>query len=368
MGRRTTRVLARRAAAISSVLAVAPFVATVSPAQAATNPGTNWQPSAQSDSACMQPGLQCDIAVLADINAARAAEGVGPMVLPTNYENLSLPQQILVVTNLERTGRGLVPASGLSASLDTIATAAAVAGVDPNPPSFNGDALASNWAGGIESPLLVDFYWMYDDGPGSPNIDCSSPSDPGCWVHRDNILYPFDAPLAFGAAELTSGSSSASVTELFVGGDLAMGAGAADALLGPSWSALSQSLRPLLSAVSLSFAQTTGPQQLRVTASAQNIPVTARTSAGWQVSPTSCQLSGGASCVLTVSRSPGSTAGSGKLTLDGPAGSQTVSLTSSAPAVSTTAPPSSDTAGVAKVALPSKPKASAHKKKRTHRK
>lgn len=330
MGRWTTRVLAPRAAAISSALAVTALATTVAPAQAATNPNTNWQPSAQTDSACVQSGLQCDVAVLTDINAARAAEGVGPMTLPTNYESLSQAQQILVVTNLERTGRGLVPASGLSASLDTVAAAAAASDVDPDPSTYNGDALASNWAGGIESPLLVDFYWMYDDGPGSPNIDCGSPTDPGCWVHRDNILYPFNAPLAFGAAEL----DNSSVTELFVGGDTTIVPGAADALVGPSWSTLSQTLQPALSATALSFTQTTGTQQLRISAS-QGIRVSASTTAGWQVSPTSCQLSAGASCELTVSWDGGATAGSGKLTLSGPAGSTTVSLSSSAAANST---------------------------------
>ncbi|HUY24713.1 MAG TPA: hypothetical protein VMV09_05335, partial [Candidatus Saccharimonadales bacterium] len=30
--------------------------------------------------------------------------------------------------------------------------------------------------------------WMYNDGPGSFNIDCPSASSPGCWIHRDDIL------------------------------------------------------------------------------------------------------------------------------------------------------------------------------------
>jgi hypothetical protein len=338
MGRWTKRVLSRRAAAITTALTLAPLAVAASPAYA--NPSVSYSPSAQTLNDCGQGNtLQCDIDALGDINQARAAEGVGPMILPTNYESLSEPQQILVVTNLERTGRGLVPASGLSASLDSIAAAAAAADQDPDPQNFSGNAMASNWAGGISDPLLVDFYWMYDDGYPSPNLDCGAPTDSGCWDHRDNILYPFDAPLAFGAAELNQ-SGSASVTELFVGGDTATASGAVDALLGATWNSISKSLQPLLSATSVLLNGTTGVGQLRVTASSQQVNMTAKASAGWQVSPASCQLAAGASCELSVTRSAGSTAQSGTLTLSGPAGTSTVSLSAPAPSAPVAAPAS----------------------------
>ena len=297
------------------------------PAAAAANPSVSYSPSAQTLTDCAQGNtMQCDVDALGDINEARATEGVGPMVLPTNYESMSEPEQILTVTNLERTARGLIPASGLSASLDTIASVAAAADLDPDPLNIAGDAMGSNWAGGMADPLLVDFNWMYDDGYGSTNLDCTSPTDPGCWVHRDNILFPFDAPLAFGAAELNYPRGGASVTELFVGGDAAIVPGAVDALLGPSWKVLSQSLQPLLSATSLVLGTSNGVAPLRVTAASQHIPVTARASAGWQVTPSSCTLSAGASCELSVSRSPGSTSSSGTLTISAPAGATTVPL------------------------------------------
>jgi hypothetical protein len=339
MGRWTVRLLAGRAAAIGCALALTSLVGGVPTARAAANPSASWQPSAQTDDACGQApiGIQCDVAALTDINEARAAEGVGPMILPTNYETLSQPQQMLVITNLERTARGLVPASGLSGSLDTVATVAALAQLDPNPQHFNGDAMASNWAGGFASPLLVDFYWMYDDGPGSNNFDCNAPTDPGCWDHRDNILFPYDAPLAFGAAEVSLLGGAPSVTELFVGGDQALLPGAVDALLGPTWGAISKSLQPLLSATALLLNGPGGTGSLRVTASSQTISIGARTTAGWQVSPSSCQLAAAATCVLTVTRTAGSTAGAGKLTLSGPAGTTTVPLSATAAAVVTPA-------------------------------
>jgi hypothetical protein len=364
MGRWTKRVLARRAAAITCALVATPLAAMISPGPAAADPTVNYTPSDTTLSACGQGNtLSCDINALSDINEARAAEGVPPMVLPTNYETLSEPQQILVVSNLERTGRGLVPASGLSASLDTIASAAALINADPDPLNIAGNAMASNWAGGIPDPLLVDFYWMYDDGYGSPNLDCTSPSAQGCWVHRDNIIYPFDAPVAFGAAEL----NNSSVTELFVGGDLAIVPGAVDALLGPSWTALSVSLRPLLSTSSLILSGPAAVQQLRVTASSQSIPVSARTSGGWQVSPTSCTLTAGASCELSVSHSAGSTAHTGTLTLNGPAGTTTVSLSAPAP-TAPVAVPSSPRPGSDVSHRATRPKRKPTRRKPAHRK
>lgn len=365
MGRWTKRVLARRAAAITTALTLTPFLVAATPAYA--NPSVNYSPSDSTLNDCAQGNtMQCDIDALGDINQARAAEGVGPMVLPTNYESMTEPQQILTVTNLERTGRGLIPASGLSASLDSIASAAAAADQDPDPQNFSGDAMASNWAGGISDPLLVDFYWMYDDGYPSPNIDCAAPTDSGCWDHRDNILYPFDAPLAFGAAELNQGGS-ASVTELFVGGDTATVSGAVDSLLGATWNTISQSLQPVLSAASVLLNGTTGVGQLRITASAQNISVSARTSSGWQVSPSSCTLAAGTSCELSVSRSAGSTAKTGTLTLSGPAGTSTVSLNAPAPSAPVSVPasphPGSDVTHKA-----TKPKRTPKRRKPVHHK
>jgi hypothetical protein len=333
------------------------------PALAASNPSVNRVPSAATGAACGQEpvSLSCDIAALTDINAARAAEGIGPMVLPTNYESLTQPQQLLVIANLERIGRGLVPASGLSPTLNTVATVAALANKDPNPSTISGNVMASNWAGGVGSPLFVDFLWMYDDGVGSYNLLCNAPSDPGCWGHRDNILYPFDAPVGFGAAELTTPSWGSSVTELFVGGDVALDPGGADALTGPTWTTLSQSLRPLLSAASMVFGAGTSTSQLQVTAAAQSITVSAATSSGWQVSPASCQLSPGSSCTLNVSRTPGASPTSGKLTVTGPAGDNTVTLSSAVTPLRVAAP--ARTKAKANANAKARPKAKPHHKR-----
>jgi hypothetical protein len=302
-------------------------------AAASGDPSSNGQLSSATEQACWPNDLApaCELAVLADINAARASEGVGPMTLPSGYDSLSAPQQLLVLANLERIGRGLIPAGGLSGSLNAIAAVAAAADLDPSPPLLTGDALTANWAGGTASPLIADFMWMYDDGLGSGNIDCTISNQSGCWGHRHDILYPFSAPLVMGAAFAPSTLDGPSLTELFVGGDTATAVGAADALLAPTWSTISQSLQLALSATSLVLSHGAGSGQLVVSAPGMSMDVIASITGGgsaWQVSPSSCALAAGSSCALTVTGRAGS---AGTLTLFGPAGNQTVTLASQAP-------------------------------------
>jgi hypothetical protein len=166
----------------------------------------------------------CVRPVLAAIDRARAAEGIAAMRLPSGFTALSQPRQLLVIANLERSDRGLTPAIGLSRGLNQNALAAARINQDPVPNPFYGNAYGSNWAGGLGSTLAVDFLWMYDDGPGSYNIDCRSAHDAGCWGHRRNLLYPYQSPLAMGAAVIGT-----SMTEVFVGADGQTGRGQADA-------------------------------------------------------------------------------------------------------------------------------------------
>jgi hypothetical protein len=42
----------------------------------------------------------------------------------------------------------------------------------------------------LADPLAADYFWMYWDGPGSLNPDCVNPGDPGCFGHRNIILFP----------------------------------------------------------------------------------------------------------------------------------------------------------------------------------
>lgn len=157
------------------------------------NPAANIAPDPDFLTVCSgtapDTSSACTQAALAAIDGGRAAEGLPPMVLPTDWASLTPAEQLFVATNLERTVRGLPPLSGLDPSLDQAAAAGAADGSDPAPPAgYPYEIWAANWAGALGNPLEAIDLWMYDDGPGSANVDCPSAGAAGCWGHRDNIL------------------------------------------------------------------------------------------------------------------------------------------------------------------------------------
>jgi hypothetical protein len=172
----------------------------IGPVSVALNPAANsvWpQPSCSAHSPVTPPGLDCaDRTYLATIDQARRAEGLGQMALPTDYPHPPPPEQILVVTNSERGSRGLPTFAGLTARLNYYAEAGARAHEDPSDPAGN---WSSNWAG-TSDPLAADFLWMYDDGPGGENLDCTTSDPNGCWGHRQNILGNYGPHPEMGAA------------------------------------------------------------------------------------------------------------------------------------------------------------------------
>jgi phospholipid N-methyltransferase len=134
---------------------------------------------------------------IAAIDNARAQEGLPAVQMRlAAFHALSIPQQLFVLTNLERTVRNLPPVLALTQQLDDVAAQGALTTGDP---ALNGwhltggrQAIAwnSNWAGGL-STLAANYYWMYSDGPGF-NIDCTNTNTSGCWAHRKNILVPIE--------------------------------------------------------------------------------------------------------------------------------------------------------------------------------
>jgi hypothetical protein len=152
------------------------------------------------------------------IDNARSVEGLPPMTLPSNWTSLDPAEQLFVGTDLERVVRGLAPLSALSSALDDAATSAAIAGTDPSPPA---GFPASRWGGNsgqfVGSPLEVLYYWMYDDGPGSPNIDCSTTNSDGCFGHRLNVLLALACtPCVAGASWVALQDDRGNATELIV--------------------------------------------------------------------------------------------------------------------------------------------------------
>jgi hypothetical protein len=122
------------------------------------------------------------------------------MALPSNWSRLTAPEQVFVLLDLERTGRGLPPFLGLNAALSKTAQRAAKLSEDPETaPGFavGNDPQGAPGVSGIlalaQSPMEADYGWMYDDGWGgsaakTPNFDCTSAQSRSCWGHRDAVL------------------------------------------------------------------------------------------------------------------------------------------------------------------------------------
>jgi hypothetical protein len=185
-----------------------------------------------------QDNTSCNSLVLRAITRARKKlEHLGGMSFSLSaYEKLSPDEQLFVTANLERIARGLPPAVVLTRSLDKIAQDGAKEDTDPPlnkvpttlPGGGHWSGLGGNWAAGWDNALGSDYAWMYDDGLGSSNIDCTKSNRAGCWGHRDNILGTFDSSSTCGGGqfELAMGAGHVakshlenldSETELFAG-------------------------------------------------------------------------------------------------------------------------------------------------------
>jgi hypothetical protein len=189
-------------AAAVVVIALGAFgVASASAATAGILPPAN--PATDCDARGGQPDF-----TVKGLDRCRAKEGVGRLVLPSNWAALTGPQQLLVLIDLERVNRGLAPVVGLSPALDRLAAAGARSHADPSFPSGG-----FQWAGGVwssgASTITADYGWMYDDGPKGLDIneDCpASGRSSSCWLHRDIILRTGSSGALVGGAGSTRGS------------------------------------------------------------------------------------------------------------------------------------------------------------------
>jgi hypothetical protein len=307
---------------------IAPTPSRLRPQDEIPDPSANVTPSSAFWAACYPtPDAGCDAAALSDFDQARADEGLGPMTLPSDFDSLSVAQQLFVLADIERVDRGLIPISAMSAPINALALTGAENDTDPDFPNpFYGNYGGSNWAGAGTSSLFPEFLWVYDDGVGSGNEDCTQAGDPGCWGHRHNILEEanYEAPLLMGAAEVSDPMYGGSSAEEFISGDHK------DSPLTPKWSAI-QALFPVgLSTTAVALSTSTA-QTVPITAwaSGLDMDVTATVTAGasaWSVSPPSCSLSAGTECTVDVHWDAGP-ATSGILTVTGPNGAQYVTLT-----------------------------------------
>jgi hypothetical protein len=215
----------RRAAAVVALIA-AGVSANAALASVRRHPDHNIPAKPAYDAACAgyrSNSADCISKAVAAINHARSLEHVRPMVLPHNFATLSYSEQTFVVTDLERVDRGLRPFRGITAKLNRTARQAAVADADPAPAyAAIGEFVLlnyqSNWTSTF-GPLAGDYGWMYDDGYGSYNVDCASPSAPGCWAHRDIILASYeDKPSLISGVGSDNQNGLVSIAQLFVAG------------------------------------------------------------------------------------------------------------------------------------------------------
>jgi hypothetical protein len=169
---------------------------------APANPAANMP--IRTPASCSAPtSPTCENAVVAALDAARTTLGLGPYTLPADFDSLPAANQLFVLSNLDRVAYGLPVISGLSPALSNAAAAGVSSDADPNPSAIvPPDAgWSSNWAGGFANAPLAYYEWMYDDGLGSPNLDCRSATDSGCWGHRQDVLaFAAAAALVMGAA------------------------------------------------------------------------------------------------------------------------------------------------------------------------
>lgn len=160
------------------------------------DPAGNVAPVPNYEDVCTASGLDseptCVGAVVAALDRARGLEGVGPVVLPDDFGQLPVPEQLFVAVDLERVDRGLPPAIGLTATLDADAATGARRSADPPFPTQPRYTVSdTEWAGGSVNGLDAVYGWMYQDGYDSGNLDCSRPTASGCWGHRHGILDDF---------------------------------------------------------------------------------------------------------------------------------------------------------------------------------
>jgi hypothetical protein len=176
-------------------------------------PPGSVRPTPNYSSSCAPIGedssTTCIRLTLAAIDAARASEGLGPILLPADFARLTVPEQLFVVLDRERVDRGLAPFAGLSAALDANARSGAAAANLPPPPGRAYTSVDTEWIGAVDNGLDADYQWLYDDGPNSGVPGCSSSKTSGCWADREIVLQRFGrGPLVMGAAYLPNGDTS----------------------------------------------------------------------------------------------------------------------------------------------------------------
>jgi hypothetical protein len=171
-----------------------------------SDPSSNYAPHIPASCASAPTGTSCLKGGLSYLDKARGHLHQATYKLPSDFLKLPADKQVFILTNLDRGLYKLSPIAGVTNELNQDAWAGVHSDADPfsNDPHFQ--YFTSNWAYGYPNVLFAYGSWMYDDGPGSPTIDCRPPQKiSGCWGHRHDILWELpkqyaSGPTAMGAA------------------------------------------------------------------------------------------------------------------------------------------------------------------------
>lgn len=155
----------------------------------------------------------CEAASAQALDAAMQGEGLTPVSITSSFWALPYDQQLLFLANADRTARNLPAAAGPDSQLDGYALTGARNDADPRDP--NNVSWGSNWAW-VPNTVAAEFEWVYNDGLGSGNVDCTAGNTSGCWGHRENILREWSGPVDFGGACVTAAQNARSCAEIFV--------------------------------------------------------------------------------------------------------------------------------------------------------
>jgi hypothetical protein len=236
ISRRST-VLATVLALMCGVLAAGPTTAGARTPNRPTVPTANpWpknpphniepKPDVNRSSACTghPRSKACGAQIVRALDHAHAVLGKSAYALTPRFLSLTGRDQLLVLTNDDRRSYGETTIRGRNVALDNNADHWAareqdphgVAVVDHHQAGFIGSNLAVG-SGPITNPLFAYYLWMYFDGPGGPNADCSSAGAPGCWGHRHVTLYqhPHTEQVLMGVGIAHLGNGEVSWTELY---------------------------------------------------------------------------------------------------------------------------------------------------------
>jgi hypothetical protein len=123
------------------------------------------------------------------------------MVLPADFPQLSVPDQLFVAIDRERVDRGLSPFTGLTTQLNADAQRGASSDNLPPRPGHLYHVADTEWISAVDNGLDADYQWMYDDGPDSGLPGCSAKHPSNCWADRRIVLHRLGSRhLVMGAA------------------------------------------------------------------------------------------------------------------------------------------------------------------------